>query len=471
MAMKVLRLFGLVAGIGLSTCGGSHGPTLVPASANRQQNVMVVDEGFDLSTTELQGRVAAAYTETCIDTSGSGGGPANDAGAVYSGPAFDALKQQWIAGLSVPDKSCHLSAGISAKSDPLASIAQYKSRWNSMLRASQRADQVFTPDERAALQTAFEAEFQTFAYHGTSTAGTVVHENPNVRLVLVERKLASESTLQAQFTCLVQSEYDQIVALLTDPDVFTALVNQPVELDNELAAVAAQYNVGIVNQSFGAEARAALEMLQATHGCPAINLSPYFTILNKAELAHAAAVAGPALLTVRAAGNDGTQIDSGTDALACDIGDPLSLLVGSYDTSQVRSNFSNFGACVDLYAPGESIVAPYAGGWLLPVDGTSFASPMVVRYVSLTAAIPFSPGPAKTALLGLRASDGSLPISLFPNDFFYRPSPAPAGLHAMAGLARLRPPPRFDVQRFFRPLSRLRAARRHLGLPASDTPL
>ena len=84
--MKVLRLFGLVAGIGLSTCGGSHGPTLVPASANRQQNVMVVDEGFDLSTTELQGRVAATYTETCVDTSGSGGGPANDAGAVYSGP-------------------------------------------------------------------------------------------------------------------------------------------------------------------------------------------------------------------------------------------------------------------------------------------------------------------------------------------------------------------------------------------------
>jgi hypothetical protein len=123
---------------------------------------------------------------------------------------------------------------------------------------------------------------------------------------------------------------------------------------------------------------------------------------------------------------------------------------------------------VDLYAPGESIIAPYAGGWLLPVDGTSFASPMVVRYVSLTAAIPFSPGPAKTALLGLRASDGSLPISLFPNDFFYRPSPAPASLHAMAGLARLRPPPRFDVQRFFRPLSRLRAARRHLGLPALD---
>jgi subtilisin family serine protease len=458
MAMKVLRLFGLIACIGLSACGGGHRPTAV----------MVVDEGFDISATELKGRVVAAYTETCVDTSGSGGGPADDAGAVYSGPAFDALKQQWIAGLSVPDKSCHLSAGISAKSDPLASIAQYKARWNSMLRANQRADQVFTQDELAALQTAFAAEFQTFAYHGTSTAGTVAHEDPNVRLVLVERKLASESTLQAQFTCLVQSEIDQIVALLTDSDVFTAFVNQPVELDNELAEVAAQYNVGIVNQSFGAEVRATLEMLQATHGCPAINLLAYFTILNKARLAHAAAVAGPALLTVQSAGNDGAEIDRGADSLACDIGDPLSLLVGSYDTSQVRSTFSNFGACVDLYAPGESIIDPYAGGWLLPVDGTSFASPMVVRYVWLTAAIPFSPGPAKTALLGLRASDGSLPISFFPDDFFYRPSPAPASLHAMAGLARLRPPPRFDVQRFFRPLFRLRAARRHLGLPALD---
>ena len=466
MATRILRLFGLVAGLGLISCGGSRGPTLVPASANQQQNVMVVDEGFDLSVAELQGRVAAAYTETCVDTSGSGAGPVGDAGVVSSGPAFDALKRQLIAALSVPDDSCHLSVGISPKSDPLASIAPYKTRWNAMVRANQQPNQVFTPTEIAALQTALNSkEMQTFPYHGTATSGTVAYDNPNVRLVLVERTLKSESDLQAQFTCLVQSEFDQIVALLADSDVFKALVNQPVTVESELAAVAARYNVGIVNQSFGSAARTTLERLQTQSGCPApINLSAYFAILNKADLAHAAAAAGPALLAVQAAGNEDTEIDSGADSLECAIGDPLSLLVGSYDTSQVRSTFSNFGACVDLYAPGESIIAPYAGDWLLWVDGTSFASPMVARYLSLTAAMPFSPGPAKAALLGQCASDGSLPLSLFPNAFFYLPNQAAGRFHAVAGLARLGPPNRFDVQRVLRPLSRWRAVRRQAGL-------
>ena len=90
---------------------------------------MVIDEGIDLSVSDLQGRVAAAYTETCADD--SIGRWLSDrrrrGGAVDGGPAFDALKQMFLAALSQPDDSCHLTTGISAKSDPLASIAQYKS--------------------------------------------------------------------------------------------------------------------------------------------------------------------------------------------------------------------------------------------------------------------------------------------------------------------------------------------------------
>jgi subtilisin family serine protease len=430
---------------------------------------MVVDEGFDLSVAELQGRVAAAYTETCIDTSTSGSsggtGATSDAGVALSGPAFDALKKQVIAELSRPDNSCQLSPGISAKSDPMATVAQYKSRWNAMVLANQYPNDVFAQAEYAALTAAFKAEFDTFAYHGTATAGTVAHDNPNVRLVLIERKLSSESALKTQFTCLAQSDIDLFVALLSDADVFKAFANQPATIDGELASVTTKYNVGLVNESFGSMARATLEAMQTQSGCPTpIALSAYFTLYDKVELAHAATIAGPALLTVQAAGNESAEIDSGADALACDIGDPQSLLVGSYDLSQVRSSFTNFGACVDIYAPGEAIVAPYAGGWLLPVAGTSFASPMVVRYLSLTAANPFNPGQAKSTLLDLRASDGSLPITLFPNDFFYRPIQAhrPAGKAAV--LASVRPPSRFDMVRAVRPLSRLRAVLQQINL-------
>ena len=475
--MKVYRFFSLVTSVALCSCGSNnglplnHGLTLVSASSQQQQNVMVIDEGFDLSVAELQGRVAAAYTETCLDssTSGSSGssGDSSDAGAVLSGPAFDELKRQVIAELSHTDNSCQLSPGISAKSDPLASIAKYKTRWNAMIRANQYTKQAFTQTEYTTeIKPALDAEFATFAYHGTATSGTVVHDNPNVRLVLIERKLSSESSLQSEFTCFVQSEIDQVVALLSDPDVYKAYVNQPATIDADLASVAETYNVGIVNESFGSMTRSAIEKLQTVSGCPTpIDLSAYFTIYNKAEHAHTATIAGPALLTVQAAGNETVQIDSGADSLECDIGDTQSLLVGSYDTNQVRSTFTNFGACVDLYAPGESIVAPYAGDWLLPLDGTSFASPMVVRYLSLTAPIPFTPAQAKSTLLGLRTSDGSLPITLFPDDFFYQPAQAHSPAHKTTDLSSLRPPSRFDMVRMVRPLFRLRAIRQQINLP------
>jgi hypothetical protein len=469
--MKISRFLGLVASVAICACGVSHAPALVPASTQQQQNVMVVDEGFDLSVAELQGRVAAAYTETCLDSStsssnGSSGG-SSDAGAVLSGPAFDELKRQLIAELAHTDNSCQLSPGISAKSDPLASIAKYKTRWNAMILANQYANQAFTQTEyMTEIKPAFDAEFATFAYHGTATSGTVVHDNPNVRLVLIERKLSSESALQSQFNCLVQSEIDQFVALLSDPDVYKAFVNQPATIDADLASVAEKYNVGLVNESFGAMTRATLEALQTQSGCPTpIDLSAYFTIYNKAEHAHAATLTGPALLTVQAAGNETIQIDSGADSLECDIGDPQSLLVGSYDTSQAKSKFTNWGACVDIYAPGESIVAPYAGDWLLSVQGTSFASPMVVRYLSLTAPIPFTPAQAKTTLLELRTSDGSLPITLFPNDFFYQPVQVHSPAHKTTDFSSLQPPSRFDMVRMVRPLFRLRAIRQQINLP------
>jgi len=49
--------------------------------------------------------------------------------------------------LSVPDDSCRLTVGIGAKPDPFASIAQYRTRWNSMVRANQTGDQAFTQAE------------------------------------------------------------------------------------------------------------------------------------------------------------------------------------------------------------------------------------------------------------------------------------------------------------------------------------
>ena len=447
-------------------CGGD-GFSLVAPSPQQQRNVMVIDEGFDLSISELQGRVAAVYTETCADetSDGADGGASPDAGGPDAGASFDQIKQALLAALSGPDDSCHLTVGIGAKPDPFASIAPYRTRWNAMVRANQSGNQAFTQAEYTAITKVLNNEFQTFAYHGTATSGTVVHDNPTARLVLVERQLASDAEIQSSFTCFVQSDIDQAVQLLSDPEVNAALVNQPAEVEGDLATAQGKYDVGLVNESFGSSSRAALEAMQTAANCPSsVDLSAYFSILDQIQIAHAATLTGPAVLTVQAAGNDGSEIDSGADSLACDIGDPLSLLVGSYDPgNQVRNMFSDFGACVDVYAPGQSVVAPYAGDWLLWLAGTSFSSPMAARLVSLDTTASWTPALGRTNLLAERVSDGSLPISLFPDDFFYTPDEATtAALIAGAPRQRVAPRPvtRIDLHRVLHPLNLLRSLRR-----------
>ena len=264
-----------------------------------------------------------------------------------------------------------------------------------------------------------------FGYHGTATSTTVAHENPNVRLVLVERELGSEESLMTNFPCIAQSDIDQLVDLLDDPEVYAAFVNQPAQIDGQIAAAQTTYDVGLVNESFGAASRQTLETLQAANCSTPVDLSAYFTLIDKATNDHNATIAGPAVLTVQAAGNDGVEIDSGADSLSCDLGDPKSLLVGAYNPGTLAQNsFSDFGACVNLFAPGQAIVVEYAGGWLVWADGTSFSSPLTARYASMDTSVPtpFDPATARTTVLSaIDPTTQFLPVSVFPADLFYTP--------------------------------------------------
>ncbi len=132
-----------------------------------------------------------------------------------------------------------------------------------------------------------------------------------MRLVLVERQLMSEAQVQAGFTCFDQSEINQVTDLLTDPAVFAAAAAQPATLDADFASAMTAHDVGFVNESFGATARTVLEQMQGTQ-CPhPIDLSRYFAAITAVDAAHAATLTGPAVLTIRAAGNDGANINTG----------------------------------------------------------------------------------------------------------------------------------------------------------------
>lgn len=50
------------------------------------------------------------------------------------------------------------------------------------------------------------------------------------------------------------------------------------------------------------------------------------------------------------------------------------LTVGASDENDVRSSFSDYGPCVDIFAPGEGISSTALGGGVGTYSGTSIAT-------------------------------------------------------------------------------------------------
>jgi subtilisin family serine protease len=83
---------------------------------------------------------------------------------------------------------------------------------------------------------------------------------------------------------------------------------------------------------------------------------------------------------VVAAGNSSADACNYSPARA-----PAALTVGSTDSNDGRSSFSNFGSCVDLFAPGRSITAAWysSNTAINTISGTSMASPHVAGVAAL----------------------------------------------------------------------------------------
>ncbi|CAG8564560.1 17940_t:CDS:2 [Acaulospora morrowiae] len=89
---------------------------------------------------------------------------------------------------------------------------------------------------------------------------------------------------------------------------------------------------------------------------------------------------------LKAAAGNGDELGKGIDACSVSPASARSAItVGSIDPTDVLSEFSNFGECVNLFAPGQKILSshPYQSSGTSIRSGTSFACPYVAGVVAL----------------------------------------------------------------------------------------
>jgi subtilisin family serine protease len=132
-----------------------------------------------------------------------------------------------------------------------------------------------------------------------------------------------------------------------------------------------------------------------SHGQPAVaNLSLGGGYSQSVDIATAklAAVA----TVVVAAGNNNANACSYSPAST-----PAAVTVAASTSTDQKAGFSNFGSCVDLFAPGDKILSTYPGNTTSTLSGTSMAAP----HVAGVAALLLQPSPQQPALAALTTTD------------------------------------------------------------------
>ncbi|RYP73450.1 hypothetical protein DL771_003622 [Monosporascus sp. 5C6A] len=88
-----------------------------------------------------------------------------------------------------------------------------------------------------------------------------------------------------------------------------------------------------------------------------------------------------------AAGNSNGNAQSYSPASA-----PEACTVGATNSNDSRASYSNYGALVDIFAPGSDILSTWIGGGTNTISGTSMATPHIVGLAAYLAGLQGNPG-------------------------------------------------------------------------------
>jgi Subtilase family len=408
-----------------------NGPQGSSPSSNGSSvhTVMIIDDGFDPSHEVFKAKIVGEYTVSCDDDK-----------VVVPESEFNTTPLEQVKVIlrnryKSPRNTCKVSEGIRfTRPAEFGRIEQFRAKWNDGIK------QKIATLNSDAVQTVSRVLSTSGKFHGTNTSGLIAYQNPNVKLVLVQMELGDPNSPRVRALCPTQRGINNWVEAHKDSAVRKEFIEGPSEnFETALDDVVKKHQVTLVNMSFGREPRPLRERSLAEAGCGQLDYRQFYQVTNELDRARdvfqkSQAPSKNQPLAIQAAGNDGIRVDSIADSFECSDPEGNLVVAGSLDLNGQRSRFTNFGRCVDYYLLGSRVIVAAPDNFLNVVNGTSFSSPLLARFISKEFSASESPDSIIKKLKTKADASGNLTKGAVPIELSYEDNKSSIGTYALTDL-------------------------------------